>query len=189
MKNKSAQDIHFLHKPGPGNGDRQRREDEKWNRIYKADLLERRKKIKSLNFEEYVAEGNRFIHEVAEELKTNRHHAARIVRAVLHAVRDRLPANDSIEFAQGLPMALKSVWLDQYDISKTPVIIRHKEEFLDYIYDKDEPTSFADFPDAGSIEEGLQAVFFVLENHMSAGQVRQLKNMLNKEIVELIDDY
>jgi uncharacterized protein (DUF2267 family) len=191
MRNNSSRQkaLRSLYKPELGNGNLQRIQDEKWNRIYKADIAERRRKIKSLNFEEYASEGNRFIHEVAEELKTNRNRAARITRAVLHALRDRLPAPDSIQFAQGLPMALKSVWMDQYDISRTPVVIRHKEKFLEYIYDRDGLAAFADFPDPESIEEGLQSVFFVLENHMSAGQVRQIKNMLNKEIVELIDDY
>ena len=146
--------LRLLNKPEFGNGDLQRIESEKWNRIYQKNNSEKRKKIKSLNFEEYVAEGNRFIKNVAEELKTDRNHTARIVRAVLHALRDRLPANDSIEFAQGLPMMLKAIWLDQYDISKTPVIIRHKEDFLDYIYEKDGQAAYVDFPDPESIEEG-----------------------------------
>ncbi|MBI3501785.1 MAG: DUF2267 domain-containing protein [Bacteroidetes bacterium] len=191
MKNHSPTKnaIRSLYKPELGNGTRQRVEDEKWNRIYKTSTEERRRKIKTMNFEEYASEGNRFIKDVAEELNTNRNRAARITRAVLHALRDRLPADDSIQFAQGLPMMLKAIWLDQYDISKTPVILRHKEEFLDYIYDRDGLAAFADFPDAESIEESLQAVFFVLENNMSAGQMRHIKNMLNKEIVAPIEDY
>lgn len=178
-----------LFKPELDNGDRQLIEEQKWNRIYRQDNQERRRRMRTMNFEEYAAEGNRFIKDVAEELKTDRNRAARVTRAVLHALRDRLPADDSIQFAQGLPMALKAVWLDQYDISKTPVLLRHKEEFFDYIYDMDGLAAFTDFPDPDAIEEALQAVFFVLENHMSPGQIKQIKNILNKEIVEIIDEY
>jgi hypothetical protein len=81
-----------------------------------------RKGKKPLNFEEYASEGNRFVNEVARELNTDRNTAARILRVVLHAVRDRLPADDAIQFAQGLPIALKGVFIDQYDPSRTPVV-------------------------------------------------------------------
>ena len=44
----------------------------------------------SLDFEKYGAKGNEFIHLVAEELKVPRDMAGRIIRAVLHALRNRL---------------------------------------------------------------------------------------------------
>jgi uncharacterized protein (DUF2267 family) len=148
-----------------------------------------RNKHKSMNFEEYASEGNRIIHEVAFELGTDRNRAARIMRAVLHAIRDRIPPDDAIEFAQGLPMALKGVFVDRYDISKTPVRIRSREKFLDFIYNKGGLTSPVDFPDRESLVNALQAVFTVLERNMDYGQVHQIKNMMNIDIVDLIDGY
>jgi uncharacterized protein (DUF2267 family) len=144
---------------------------------------------KSLNFEAYAAEGNHFINQVAFELDTNRQAAARITRAVLHAVRDRLPANDAIQFAQGLPMALKAIFIDQYDLSKVPVVIRSPRRFMDFIYEKAGLTARIDFPDDYAIIEGLQAVFYVLEQSMDFGQVHQIKHALNQEITHLIDNY
>lgn len=143
---------------------------------------------RSLDFLAYAAEGNRFVNEVAAELGTDRNSAARILRSVLHALRDRAPADEAIEFAQGLPMALKGLFIDRYDPSNTPVVIRHVNDFLDFIYWKDGSAAPYDFPDRDSIVFGLQAVFRVLFRNMDHGQVDQVKHMLNMEIQELIGE-
>lgn len=155
-----------------------------------ARRYQRKKRFpKSINFEVYAGEGNRFINEVAYELGVERNKAARITRAVLHALRDRLPPDDAIQFAQGLPMALKGVFVDQYDISKTPVILRGRNKFIDYVISKDRFNADYDFPDRQSVEEAIRAVFFVLENNMDYGQVDQIKHLLNKEIQHIIAGY
>jgi uncharacterized protein (DUF2267 family) len=152
-------------------------------------LQNRERKPKALNFEQYAADGNHFINEVARDLGTDRNTAARVTRAVLHALRDRMPPDDAIQFAQGLPMALKSVFIDQYDLSSTPVVIRKGEKFLEYIYEKDGITAPQDFPDKLSVAQALSSVFFVLENWMDAGQTDQVKNIVGAEIVDLIYSY
>ena len=146
-----------------------------------------RQKHRTMNFEQYASDGNRFINEVAYQLDTDHNSAARVTRAVLHAIRDRIPPDDAIQFAQGLPMALKGEFVDRYDISKTPVIIRSKEKFIEFVRSKDGLAAPVDFPDRESVIFALQAVFYVLELNMSYGQVEQIKKMLNIEIVDLID--
>lgn len=149
--------------------------------------MQRRHRIRSMNFEDYAAEANRFINEVAEEMGCDRNMAARVTRAVLHALRDRLPPVDAVQFAQGLPMALRGVYFDQYDISRTPVLIRSIPAFLEYIRDKDRFSAIADFPYPQDAVHGLQAVFRVLSRNMDWGQVSQVINLLPKGIAQLID--
>lgn len=148
-----------------------------------------RHKPRSMNFEEYAGEGNRIINKVAMDLGADRNSAARITRAVLHAVRDRLPADDAIQFAQGLPMALKGVFIDRYDVSRTPVVIRSRREFIEFVRSKAGVSAPADFPTPQSVVDALKSVFFVLERNMSYGQVRQIKKLLNIELVDLINGY
>jgi uncharacterized protein (DUF2267 family) len=143
--------------------------------------------FRSLNFERYAADGNHFINQVAAELDTGRNTAARVTRAVLHAVRDRLPPEDAIEFAQGLPMALKGVYIDQYDLSSAPRIIRHPEQFIDYVCYLDGRSAGRDFPDRESVEDSIAAVFRVLERNMDFGQVAQIKRMMNDELGYLFE--
>lgn len=143
--------------------------------------------MRSMNFERYAAEGNRFINEIAYELGVDRNRAARITRAVLHAIRDRIPPDDAIQFAQGLPMAIKGVFIDRYDMSITPVAIRHADDFINFIYNKNGSASYVDFPEKRHVIEALRGVFRVLERNMDYGQVEQIKHMFNTEIYEMID--
>lgn len=147
-----------------------------------------RHKSKPLNFEAYAAEGNRFVHEVASELGSSRNCAARVTRAVLHALRDRLPPDLAIQIAQGLPMALKGIYIDQYDPSQTPVVIRNPKKFLRYIHVKLGVTAPVDLPDPESVREAFRAVFYVLERHLSPGQMHQLRHGLNREILNLTEE-
>lgn len=148
---------------------------------------EGRRRIHSLNFKDYAIEGNRFINDVAHELNCGRDTAARITRAVLHAVRDRVPADDAVQFAQGLPMALKGVFFDQYDISKTPVIIRSAQGFIEYIREKNRFAAIVDFPYPQNVVRGIQAVFRVLRQHMDHGQVQQIINIMPGEVQNIIN--
>lgn len=144
---------------------------------------------RSMNFEEYAAEGNNFINEVSWKIGCSRDEAAHITRAVLHSLRDRLPANDAVQFAQGLPLMIKGIYFDQYDISRTPVVVRTASEFLDMVYFKNRQHAVNDFPNEGSVVRAVQGVFRVLERRMDHGQVQQIKRMLNREIVEMIEGY
>jgi uncharacterized protein (DUF2267 family) len=140
-----------------------------------------------LHFEKFAAVGNQFVNDVARELNVSRNSAARITKAVLHAVRDKLRPDDAIEFAQGLPTALKAVYIEQYDLSDTPVPIRRAHDFLDYIFYKNEFSASVDFPFHNSVEKALRGVFKVLERYMDQGQIEQIKPMLGREIVALIE--
>jgi uncharacterized protein (DUF2267 family) len=142
-----------------------------------------------LNFDKFAAEGNSFIYDVMDELSVSRNAAARITKCVLHAIRDRMPADDAIQFAQGLPMALKGVFIDQYDLSDAPVVIRSGTQFLDYICYKDGASGPSDFPTQQSVARALRGVFNVLEDYMDAGQIRQVKHIVGRGISEIIDGH
>jgi uncharacterized protein (DUF2267 family) len=157
------------------------------NQSFRNESEGRHHKPHSINFEAYAAEGNRFINDVADMLDTDRNTAARKCRAVLHALRDRLPPIDAVQFGQGLPMAMKAVYFDRYDIAKTPLRIRSGRKFLDLIYEKDGRSAPLDFPDNYSLVEALRGVYSVLETHMDEEQTGHIKHMLHYEIVRLIE--
>lgn len=146
------------------------------------------KRSRSAHFEKYAAEGNRFIHEVADELGTDDHSMAlRITKAVLHAVRDRIPPSDAVKFGQGFPTMLKAIYFEEYDISKTPVLIRRRDEFVDFIRFKNRFAAIHDFPTPDFVVIGLRGVFRVLERWMDPGQINHVKRILNSDLCDLID--
>ena len=142
-----------------------------------------------MTLEHYAAQGNRLIHELSYELGCDKKKAFRVFRSVLHALRDRMPPDDAIEFSQGLPLIMKGVFMDQYDLSRTPVRIRRADDFLHFIYLKAGRAAPLDFPDKQSVKYALSAVFFVLENHMDFGQISRAKNLLNRELVDMIEEF
>jgi uncharacterized protein (DUF2267 family) len=157
------------------------------HRRYRDQALNRSARRKAINFDAYAAEGNRIVNELAFQLDIERNSAARILRSVLHAMRDRLPPVDAIQFAQGLPMALKGIFLDQYDISRAPVQIRSAHKFLDYVYEKNIQAAQVDFPDPESLVEAGQGVMTVLERNMNYGQIEQVKRLMGDEIRYLLE--
>jgi len=137
-----------------------------------------------LEFEKYAHEGNHFVNEVAETLGCERAKAARLTQVVLHALRDRMPVHEAIHAAQGLPMALKAIFVDQYDPGRAPVVIRSKTEFLDFIWNK--LTNPDEFKSRDEIAEGFRAVFLVLQKHLDEGQVNRILNSTHSEIRDLL---
>ena len=161
------------------------------NRFQKPKQGRRRSRVtqrsahRSLNFEKYAADGNQFISRVARELGCDRNYAARVTRAVLHAVRDRIPPDDAVQFAQGLPMAIKGVFFDQYDLSGAPVHIRHPRDFFDFVRFKSGTSGWRDFPHDIDVEDAIAAVFRVLEKTMDYNQVEQIKRTFNDDLAYL----
>jgi uncharacterized protein (DUF2267 family) len=67
----------------------------------------------SLNFEDYQTKANTWLHKVAEHLGVpDRNQAGRIFRAVLHALRDRLPAGEAAHLGAQLPIIWKGIYYD-----------------------------------------------------------------------------
>lgn len=143
---------------------------------------------RSVNLERFGHEANRFINEVADELGTSDgQQALRITRAVLHAVRDRIPADDAVQFSQGLITVIRGIYFEQYDLSRTPVVIRSQDEFISFVRNKNREAAMSDFPTREHVIQGIKAVFRVLERNMDYGQVEQIKRLVSDEVRELIE--
>ena len=99
------------------------------------------------------------------------------LRAVLHALRDRLPVEVAAKLGAQLPMLIRGIYYEGWVPAHTPAKIHHLDEFLDLV-------SFYlgnDFliPLADSI---TKSVFKVIENHVSEGEVERLKKVLPQPI-------
>ncbi len=54
----------------------------------------------------------------------------RLLRTVLQALRDWLPANDAVHLAAQLPTLLRGVYYEHWRPTDTPVAERHRADFL-----------------------------------------------------------
>lgn len=136
----------------------------------------------SLDFDQYAAKGNAFVNRVAEVLQVQRNQAARIVRSVLHALRNRLSHTESFQLLAQLPMALKSVYVDGWKYSDNYLRLRRPEEFLDEIRKEDHGMAGYDFGNDQRAALATAAVFNVLFESVSEGEAEDLINTLPESL-------
>ena len=107
-----------------------------------------------------------WLNEVAEELGDgDRQYAYRALRAVLHALRDRLTVDVAAKLAAQLPTLIRGVYYEDWDPSRTPLAIHDVAAFLDHVAEEGHM--------AGETEASLAvtAVARVLRAHVSDGEI------------------
>ncbi|QDS94842.1 hypothetical protein FF011L_36240 [Roseimaritima multifibrata] len=104
------------------------------------------------------------------------------MRAVLHALRDRLTLHETADFAAQLPMLIRGMFYEGWQPDRVPVKDRTKEAFLSHI--------FKAFPGDQSVnpEELTHAVLLVVARHVSEGEIEDITEILPKPLRELFPE-
>ncbi len=135
----------------------------------------------AMNFENYLNDAKRWLHDLCTYLGIeDENKASRILRAVLHAIRDRIPTGEAIHLAAQLPILWKGIYYDGFTAHE-PVRIRHEEEWLEFIRSKDSGAGQGDFPTLDHAYYAYHDVMAFLRNHISAGQYDQVAQALHSE--------
>lgn len=109
----------------------------------------------------------------------NKSRAYRLLKAVLHALRDRLTVNESAHLAAQLPGLLRGAYYEQWKPADTPNRRRTAREFLD-----DVGEAFRTDPPE-RMDEAVMHVFRLLSAHVTAGEVAKVRHALPEEIRNL----
>jgi uncharacterized protein (DUF2267 family) len=142
----------------------------------------------SLDFEKYAAKGNEFVHFVAEELKIPRDKAGRIIRAVLHALRNRISHEESFQLMAQLPMSLKGVYVDGWRFNKDYNRISHVNDFLDELRKEDGGLAGYDFGNNSKARLAVAVVFKALNYFISEGEMNDIISAMPKELKKFITE-
>ncbi len=114
-----------------------------------------------------------WINEIDQKLGwDNKPRAYRLLKAVLHALRDHLPVNEAADLGAQLPTLVRGVYYDQWRPAATPVKDRHLESFLAEIDNSFKTDPIDDTAEAASV------VFGLLSEHITAGEVEDVRNAL-----------
>ena len=129
-------------------------------------------------FESTLQTTNIWLNDIRERLGwTEDHHRAyHALRAVLHALRDRLPVDQAAALAAQLPMLVRGFYYEGWHPHGKPVKERHREEFLAHIG--------ATFPEEPYVdpERVTRAVLQVLSKHVTPGEIEGVKRNLPAEL-------
>src|SRR5919106_5077669 len=128
-------------------------------------------------FDKTVQESNLWLKDLMERLNTNdRHHAYSTLRAVLHALRDRMGPEVAAHLAAQLPMLLRGLFYEGWDPTGKPTKERHEGAFLAHIA-KELPRANEE-----EVEQGVYAALDVLSKHIDRGAAVKLASMFPLEL-------
>jgi uncharacterized protein (DUF2267 family) len=105
--------------------------------------------------------------------------AYRLLKAVLHALRDWLELDESANLAAQLPGLLRGAYYEHWRPATTPVRKRNRQAFLDHV-----ESEFKRDP-LWNTAECVTAVFALLLKKISAGEIGDVRNALPEDIREL----
>mgnify|MGYP001070364131 CR=1 FL=1 len=100
-----------------------------------------------------------------------------VIRAVLHALRDRLTIAETAQFAAQLPMMLQGVYYHEWTPRDKPERIRRRQEFLGKVDEK--------LMGRYDAAEAARSVFAVLEEKMPGGELQDVRNILPEPIRDI----
>ncbi len=107
------------------------------------------------------------------------HRSYLALRAVLHALRDRLSVDAAAALGAQLPMLVRGFYYESWHPHGKPLRGRKLEEFLAPIR-----AAFHQEPDLDT-ERMVRIVFRLLANHVTAGEIEKLKYTLPEAIRSL----
>jgi uncharacterized protein (DUF2267 family) len=102
------------------------------------------------------------------------------LRAVLHALRDRLSVPEVAQLGAQFPIFIRGIYYEGWNPSRTPIKSRGKELFLRQIRGEFAHTRNPDI----DAEDIARAIFRVLNEHISKGEIEQVKGLLPRELRE-----
>ena len=100
----------------------------------------------------------------------------RMLRAVLTALRDRLTVEEATDLGAQLPMLIRGMYYEGYNPAKTPTRERDLESFLNHVAANLVPAQ------DGDPAEITRAAFKVLQKHVTAGEIHDVKSNLPSEV-------
>lgn len=105
----------------------------------------------------------------------------RLLRSVLHEVRDHLNPDEASQLGAQLPTLVRGVYYEGWNPSKTPVRERSRDGFVGRVQ-----ASFAADP-MGDAEPAIRAVFWLLDRHVSEGEMEDVRQSFNLKVRSLFD--
>lgn len=143
----------------------------------------------ALHFNQYASEGNTFVKEYAKHMGFGRDtdKAGRVLSAILHALRDVIPVNESLQLIAQFPMFLKAVYVNGWSTRKTPADIKKMEEFIELVRYRCGVSAPGDLgEDDDLVERYLELTFMFLRKYVSLGEMEDVRDTLPRDLKHMV---
>jgi len=141
----------------------------------------------ALNFNHFAAEANTFLKEYSKEmnLATDAEKAGRILSSILHALREVISVEESIQLIAQFPMFLKAVYVNGWTTHKRDKV-KSMTEFIDLVRKYDGVTSIHDFESDEVAENYIDTTFILLRKYISLGELEDIRSELPKDLKSMV---
>jgi len=141
----------------------------------------------ALNFNQFAAEANTFLKEYAKEMNLGKdtEKAGRILSSILHALRDVITNEESLQLISQFPMFLKAVYVNGWT-SKKKEKIKTMAEFIDLARKYNGLTSVHDLGSDELAENYIDTTFILLRKYISLGEMKDIRTHLPKQLKSMV---
>lgn len=136
-------------------------------------------------FDKHVQEANEFVKELSNNLghPEEQTQTIRLLRAVLHTVRDRITISESMDLLAQLPMMLKALYVEQWKYHEKPPLNYDDMEGLTTAVKKEqERMGEQSFDWQESTEDLVKIVLTSLRKYITDGQAIHVMDQMPKEV-------
>lgn len=136
-----------------------------------------------INLEKYCNETQSWVSGIAVQMHMPGRNdwALNVLKAVLHTLRDRTTVEEVFHLSAQLPVLIRGIYLEGYKPSGKPEKM-NAEEFVKQIKNRMGPS--VDVP----VQDALRAVFTILYEKTSPGEMEDIKGSMPKDIQRLWDN-
>jgi uncharacterized protein (DUF2267 family) len=99
-----------------------------------------------------------------------------VLRAVLHVLRDRLTVDEAVNLGAQLPMLVRGFYYEGWRPAGRPAKHRHKADFLRLVAE-----AYPGLTES-ELEPAVRAVFKLLSDHITAGEIGHVRDQLPAEV-------
>jgi len=136
------------------------------------------------SFESFTQEAHLWVNEVADELGLDDKRVAQhVLRAVLHALRDRLPLELVAHLSSQLPMLIRGMYFENWNPHARPAHHHRLDDFAEAL-----DRELYGFEAVIDVRDATRAAFAVIGAHVSLGEWRKIAGALPRELAELWED-
>lgn len=132
--------------------------------------------------ESTTATSRQWIHELMAILELAPDEAGRAMhalRAGIHAIRDRLPAQEAVQLGAQLPLLIRGLYYDGWQLNNDPTRIRTRAQMIDRVQREIGRDQLLSAPAV------LSAVIALLNKHVTPGEISDVVSTLPQPIAEL----
>lgn len=130
-------------------------------------------------FAQAAHDAQHWVDELAAELDCAERQAYRLLRSVLHALRDWLSPEEMVDLSSQMPVLVRGIFFEGWRPAHTPSWDQKKQDFIDRVTFEmrdDMPT----YPDGA-----IAAVFSLLTRHLDIGEINHVRKSMRKPLRDL----